>query len=231
MSNQFSNDFFIPPPPGTGPRNDVRALTEMGTAKAAVEQMIHDMSFVRVENVAVYRCTCQRCPKVWHTFQVNRPKACPGCKSAYWDRAKTMNTSPPADGTANGFGKGKKRKKSVKGGKVGRPRKNAVQTMEPAGGDASPAAEERELPAIPLAVLGAMGGLAIAPGEGLGAGPEVYEEEFPVATPFNTRTPDPIASESLADTVVETRQPVDDRGCEIPAGERMPPLPDPDWWR
>ena len=227
MADSFDPSMFvIPPPPGsaTGPRNDVKAMTIAETPEAIVEAIAFARAYQRVEGVAVYRCECQRCPKVWFTLQQTRPKTCPACRTAWWDRPRSPNQAPPP-----GMMEKPKKKKSVKGGKVGRPRKNAVQKVEPARPVERYVAREEEIPEVPVALLGAMGGFEAAPGQGIGRTTSADEEEFPVATPFNGGIPLPVMPARYPDPAVAPGQPADDRGSTPPADPSGDPTYDFSW--
>lgn len=225
---------IIPPPPGivSAPRADVKAAYESTSAFGQIKAEIARQSYQQVFDVAVYRCICQRCPKVWITFQNPAPRTCPSCKSCWWNVPRPANAAPPPDG---GFGVTKKKKK-VPGRKRGRPRKNAVSEVRTQGAPFVPDSWPEEVPEIPVALLGTVGEPEVAPDSGDRGAAAVDEEAFPVSTPFDIPAPSAAAVDVVADSPLPTGQSTDVGGRSRFADEVMPPPAldpdiDDDWER
>lgn len=214
----------IPPPPFAGPRADVKALSEIGTPQAEVIRLAGERAYRRVEDVSVFRCECLRCGKVWHTLQQTKPKTCPGCKNAWWDRPKTVNVRPRAE-KANGSGVALGRRKKVKGGKKGRPRKDAGAKLDDQGRVAVADPNSAEIPDIPMEVLGALGGLETPSVEVGGPPVVVHEEPFPVPTPYLGRIFLPHQIVDQTHTAVQAGQPADVGRRPDPPVEASLPAP------
>jgi hypothetical protein len=219
-------EFIIPPPPGitTGPASPVKAAMEPGSVQERVKEAVRQQSYQEVFDVKVFRCTCQRCPKIWITMQQLPPKTCPNCKSPWWQERPSGYMNPEMK--AARMNKKKKGKKRLKAGYIpsrGRPPKNAYEDVgaewSAGGGMVLP----EEIPEVPVALLGAMDQPADAFDQGYAGTAVADEEDFPVATPFDTPAPRPTAVDSIPDPQLPTGQPTDVGGCESFASEVLPP--------
>lgn len=228
-------DFIIPPPPGIGPSDKVKGLVQAATPQAVVEQIAMERAYRRVEGVAVHECRCQRCPKVWYTLLLHKPKTCPGCHNPWWDtprKPRKGDVPPDPNGSEAPTKKKKIRVAKVKR-PVGRPRKNAVTPVEPAGTVEGLGTGEETIPEAAVDVLGTVGGPSPAPDEVGGGQSEAVEEAFPVATPFNSRPSFSTVRELPDDQVMEAGQPSHGGGSQsdpdqTESGNRENRFADPD---
>jgi hypothetical protein len=226
MADSGIGSFVIPPPPGVRQHNQLQPVIEQGTVKAQIENEVYERAYRPVEGVKVFQCTCQRCPKVWYTLMQHRPKTCAGCHSAWWDRPRTPNSKK-----VEGVAKEPKRKKSVKGGKVGRPRKYALPEVGAGGSIGSDVVREEEIPEIPVGLLGTVGGFADLPGGGGGGGAEGGDKEaFPVEAPDGIGVDVAVGGGDEGDSVLEVGQSVDGGDGAGGVAEGYGSVEPDDWW-
>lgn len=220
-------DIVIPPPPGavTGANSPVKAGLEIGSIQHQVKEIVRQQSYQQVFDVNVFRCTCQRCPKIWITLQQTPPKTCPACKSAWWQVRPSGHMARTEEGP-NRRGGRKKTKLRLKADWVGRgrPPKHAYEEVGADGKVISAPMEYREdLPEVPMELLGTLDTVEVAPDPG-DRGTAVFDDEaFPVPTPFNNPTFIPYAPVDAGDPEVQTGQPTDDGGSPEPSSEVLPP--------
>lgn len=219
-------ELIIPPPPGitTGPASPVKAAMEPGSVQERVKEAVRQQSYQEVFDVKVFRCTCQRCPKIWITMQQLPPKTCPNCKSPWWQERPSVYMNPEMK--AARMGKKKKGKKRLKAGYItgrGRPPKHAYEEM---GGERISGGYvdlPEEIPEVPVALLGAVGESASAYDQGYAGTTAADEEDFPVPTPFDTPAPRPVTVEPVVYPQLQTGQPAHVGGSPGFASEVLPP--------
>lgn len=234
-------DFIIPPPPGitttplapTVPSAPVKAPIEPGTVHHQVRDYVEQQAYQEIFDVKVFRCTCQRCPKVWITMQQTKPKTCPNCKSPWWDRRPSQKMGPvyTARGNKKKKGKGKFGMRRLKPGWTGRgrPPKDAYEDVETEGTFGGNVVLPEEVPEIPVALLGALGEPAVTFDQGDSGTAAADEEDFPVPTPFDTPAPGSATVEPVADPPFPARQSINVGGSPNPPSEVLPPSAlDPD---
>lgn len=229
-------DFIIPPPPGVVPGTMmppptsmpaappvIKAAQEPGSIQNQVKEVVRQQAYVELFDVRVFRCTCQRCPKVWITMQQTPPKTCPSCKSPWWSERPSGYMNPELKASMQ---KKKKGKKKLKAGYVtgrGRPPKHAYENVGPAGVPGGNVVLPEEIPEVPVALLGALDQSASAFDQGYAGTASADEENFPVPTPFDTPAPRPAAVEHVAYSELPAGQPADVGGSEGFASEVLPP--------
>lgn len=225
--NSGKVDFIIPPPPGitTAPSNPVKAAMEAGTVHQQVREYIEQQSYQEVFDVKVFRCTCQRCPKVWITLQQVKPKTCPNCKSPWWDQRPSPKMGPILTARGKKRGRYKTSAKKLKPGWTGRgrPPKDAYEDVGAEGLPGGYVVLPEEIPEVPVALLGTLDQSGDAYDQGDAGTAAADEEDFPVPTPFDTPASRPAPVEPVADTELPAGQPVDVGGREDFASEVLPP--------
>lgn len=215
---------MLPPPPGLGPRDDVKAFVESKTPDAIVREKLEERCYVADPTVTVFRCTCFRCGKVWMTLQQQKPKSCPGCKSNWWDRIRL----PRAGKEANGFKEEKVKKKKKRAPLKKRPRKNyATDEVAKTWSVAGPVAAVEEIPADAVEVLGAVGGSAVVPAGDPERPTRFVERILSPAALESLRASIPVMPITKSDPPLGVGQPVDGGGMPEPAD--IPFDIDDDW--
>lgn len=230
----------IPPPPGHEQHSNppTKVMYENTVPDEIIKENVRARAWRPVNDIVVYRCECQRCPKIWFSLMQSPPKTCPTCRSAWWMEPRSPHMAPPADpkpkrGQKNRAGKSK-------GGSSrgpGRPRKYAPRELVANRGVEPAVVAEEALPDIPLEVLEAVGTTQNTPDAGGRVGQAAVDEDFPVATPLDDGLPLPSVSGVIADQAPRSGQPAHDGGLPTaPVEDRFadgppPTFEDDDWER